>query len=58
MSQAIQKLEVATVGAALKQRAELRPGIAFFPCARCQKPVDVSLVGKAGLPLCERHRTS
>jgi hypothetical protein len=58
MPQVIEKLDVATVGAAPEQRAVLRPGIVFLPCARCRKAVDMSLVGQAGLPLCERHRSS
>ncbi len=58
MPQVMEKREVATVGARLEQRAMLRPGIVFFPCACCRKPVDGTLVGRSGLPLCKRHRTN
>jgi hypothetical protein len=56
MSQVIRELEVASVGATSEPRPGPRPGIVFFPCARCRTSVDVARVRKAGAPLCERHR--
>ena len=38
-----------------EQLAGQRAGLVFVPCTFCRAPLDLSLLGDAGLRLCDHH---